>query len=103
MDGYRLVFSTIRGRKHNKMQLHDWLISEAKNIGISGVTVIDAMEGYGRHQDVHSSNFFELAEEPVEIVMLADEEQCRRLFELIKEQKVSIFYAKTKAEYGFTI
>lgn len=103
MDGYRLVFSTIRGRKHNNMQIHEWLIEKAKEIGIEGATVIEALEGYGRNKSLHSATFFELVDEPIEIIFLADEERCKKLFEMIKEENLSVFYSKSKAEFGFTL
>ena len=103
MDGYRLVFSTIRGRKHNNMQIHEWLIEKAKEIGIEGATVIEALEGYGRNKNLHSATFFELVDEPIEIIFLADEERCKKLFEMIKEENLSIFYSKSKTEFGFTL
>ena len=103
MDGYRLVFSTIRGRKHNNMQIHEWLIEKAKEIGIEGATVIEALEGYGRNKNLHSATFFELVDEPIEIIFLADEERCKKLFEMIKEENLSIFYSKSKIEFGFTL
>lgn len=103
MDGYRLIFSTIRGRKHKHTQLHEWLIEKAKELDFEGVTVIEALEGYGRDKNIHSANFFELVDEPLEIIMLADEEKCNKLFEAIRAENISIFYAKIKAQYGFTL
>ena len=103
MDGYRLVFSTIRGRKHNNMQIHEWLIEKAKEIGMDGVTVIEALEGYGRNKNLHSATFFELIDEPIEIIMLADEKKCDKLFKIIKEENLSIFYSKSKTEFGLTL
>ena len=103
MDGYRLIFSTIRGRKHKNMQLYEWLVEKAKELGFQGVTVIEALEGYGRDKNIHSANFFELVDEPLEIIMLSDEERCDKLFEAIRVENISIFYAKIKAKYGFTL
>lgn len=102
MEGYRIVFSTLRNRKHKEKQIHEWLIEKAKELGIEGVTVINASEGYGRDKTVHSAGFFELADQPIEIVMLADEEKSNKLFAKIKDEGLSIFYAKCKAEFGFT-
>jgi PII-like signaling protein len=102
VQGYRLVFSTIRGRKHHGVQLHEWLIAKAKDMAIDGVTVLEALEGYGREKKLHSANFFELADQPLEIIMLADEESCNKLLEIIKQEGSSIFYSKSAAEFGFT-
>ncbi len=103
MEGFRIIFSTLRGRKHHSVPVYEWLIKEAKELGIEGVTVINASEGYGRDKTIHSANFFELSDQPIEIIMLASSEKCDKLFEKIKEEKLSIFYAKYKAEFGFTL
>lgn len=103
MEGYRVIFSTLRGRSHRGKPICDWLIAEAKKLGIDGVTIINASEGYGRDKELHSAGFFELTDQPVEIVMLCDGEKCDKLFEKIREEKLSIFYAKQQAEFGFTI
>jgi PII-like signaling protein len=103
MEGYRLIFSTLRDRTHNGKPICEWLIDEAKKLEIDGVTVVNASEGYGRDKAVHSAGFFELADQPVEIIMLASTEKCDKLFEKIREEKLSIFYAKQQAEFGFTL
>jgi len=102
MEGYRIIFSTIRNRRHDGEQIHKWLINKAKDIGIEGVTVIDAMEGYGRDKNIHSAGFFELVDQPIEIIMNADEQKITKLLEDISKEKLGIFYSKTKAEFGFT-
>lgn len=102
MDGYRIVFSTIMGRKHDGKQVHEWLVSKAKEIGIEGVTVVAGMKGFGRDKSIHSTGFFELADQPVEVIMLAQGEKTKKLFEVISEAKLDVFYSKTQAEFGFT-
>lgn len=72
------------------------------SIGIEGITLIEALEGYGRDKNLHLAGFFELVDEPLEIIMLVDEEKCNKLFEAIKSDKISIFYSKSQAEFGFT-
>lgn len=101
MEGYRIVFSTIRGRKHENEYIKDWLIKKAKELQISGVTVLNAELGYGRDNKIHSSHFFELTDEPEEIIMHVTQKQCDKLFEEISNSKLLIFYSKTKAEFGF--
>lgn len=103
MEGYKIVFSTIKGRKHQNMYIKDWLINKAKELQISGLTVINAELGYGRDNKIHSSHFFELADEPEEIIIYVTQEQCDKLFEEIKNSKLNIFYSKTKVEFGFTL
>lgn len=103
MQGYRIVFSTVRDRTHNGVSVYEWLIDAAKAIDMQGVTVINASQGYGRDKTMHSAGFFELADQPIEIIMLADEQKCDMLFEKIKNEGLSIFYSKTASEFGFTL
>lgn len=102
MEGYRVVFSTIKGRKHENKYIKEWLIDKAKELKINGVTVINAQLGYGRDNKIHSLHFFELADEPEEIIMHLFQEQSDKLFEEISSSKLSIFYSKAKVEFGFT-
>jgi PII-like signaling protein len=102
MRGYRIVFSTVMDRIHEGKYVKDWLLKKARELEISGVTVINASEGYGRNNIMHSASFFELADQPIEIIMLVDEEKCTKIFEAISSSSLSIFYSKTEAEFGFT-
>jgi len=102
MEGFRVIFSTLRDRKHKETTVHEWLISKAKALEIDGITVINALEGYGRDKTIHSVGFFELADQPIEIIIVAEEKKCDKLFAKIREEGLSIFYAKYKAEFGFT-
>lgn len=56
--------------------------------------VSDATENYTRLL------FFELADEPVEVIMNVDEAECEKLFALLSEEKLGIFYTKTAIEFG---
>jgi len=101
MKGFQLVFSTLQSRKHpNGEHVSQWLMDVAEKIGIKGVTVIKASQGIGRDGKLHSSTFFELADEPLEIIMNVDEETCEKLFNILKEEKLGLFYTKMAIEYG---
>jgi PII-like signaling protein len=101
MKGFQLVFSTLQSRKHpNGERLSHWLVEVAEKIGIKGVTILQATQGIGRDGKLHSSTFFELADEPLEIIMNVSEEECEKLFELLSEEKLGLFYTKTAIEYG---
>ena len=97
MKGFQLVFSTLQSRKHpNGERLSHWLVEVAEKIGIKGVTILQATQGIGRDGKLHSSTFFELADEPLEI----SEEECEKLFALLSEEKLGLFFTKTAIEYG---
>jgi PII-like signaling protein len=100
MKGYQLTFFTQQDRRHQHQSLAEWLVLAARNLGVRGATLIAASEGYGQHRKIHSARFFELADQPQEIVMAVSEEESERLFTLIKKEGVHLFYVKTPIEFG---
>ena len=101
MKGFQLVFSTLQSRKHpNGELISRWLMKTAETLEIKGVTLLNAAQGVGRDGKLHSSSFFELADEPVEVIMNVDEAECEKLFALLSEEKLGIFYTKTAVEFG---
>lgn len=102
MKGYQLSFFTAQDRKHAGQPLAEWLMQEAKRLGIGGATLIAASEGFGRDRKLRSAHFFELADQPVEVTLALGEAELERLFARIKEEGVKLFYIKTPIEYGMT-
>ena len=58
MIGYQLTFFTQQDRKHDHMPLGEWLVQEARKLGIGGATLIVATEGFGHDRKLHSAHFF---------------------------------------------
>ncbi len=101
MKGFQLIFSTLQRRKHpNGEQISQWLMDVAEKIGIKGITILQASQGIGRDGKLHSSTFFELADEPLEVIMNVSEEECEKLFVLLSKEKLGLFYTKSVIEYG---
>jgi len=100
MKGFQITFFTQQDRRHGRTPLAEWLMLAARDLGVRGATIVAASEGYGKHHRIHSAHFFELADQPQEIIMAATEEECERLFEYLKKEGVHIFYAKTPVEFG---
>ncbi|ADR33911.1 hypothetical protein Sulku_1248 [Sulfuricurvum kujiense DSM 16994] len=98
--GFQLTFYTLRSRRHNGASIADWLEEIAQKAGISGVTVTNASKGLGHDGKWHSASFFELTDQPLEIIMIADAEACDRLFTFLETEKPNLFYTKTAIEYG---
>ncbi len=78
----------------------DWLLQEARRLGVRGATALAASEGFGQSGRLHSMHFFELADQPQEILMAVDPEQAERLFESIRQAGVRLFYMKVPIEFG---
>lgn len=100
MNGYQVNFYTTLGRKIHGKQVKDWLIALAREVRIPGVTVFAGMEGYGHHQRVHSAHFFELADEPILVVMAMSAEQRQDLFARLKSEPCELFYTVQPVEFG---
>lgn len=100
MKGYQITFFTQQDHRHHQKPVAEWLLITARDMGISGATLISATEGYGHHKRIHSAHFFELADQPQEVVMAVSEEEAVKLFDFLKQEGVRLFYVKTPVEYG---
>lgn len=100
MKGYQITFFTHQDRRHRHKPVAEWLLHAARDIGIRGATVIAGSEGYGQHRRIHSAHFFELADQPQEVVMAVSEDESDRLFEMLRAEGVHLFYVKTPVEFG---
>lgn len=61
MKGCLLRFYMQENRKHGHILLYEWLLEQAKKIGIHGGSAFRAIAGFGRDDAIHEQHFFELA------------------------------------------
>ena len=103
MKGIHLRFYIHENRKHAGILLYEWLLETAKKAGIHGGSAFRAIAGYGRHGVLHEQHFFELAGDlTVEVEFLVSEGEADMLLGILKREQVSVFYARTPAEFGIT-
>ena len=102
MQGYQLTFFTQQDRRHGSLPLGEWLVEEARRLGVAGATLTAANEGFGHHHKIHAARFFELVDQPIEVKMALSEADVERLFRRFREEKINVFYVKTPIEYGMT-
>ena len=100
MNGYQITFFTQQDRRHHGKQIGDWLVHLAKEMGLRGATMFAASEGFGHHHRIHSAHFFDLADQPVEVVMAVSAEESDRLFARLRAEGVHVFYVKSTVEFG---
>lgn len=101
MNGVYLRFYTHENRKVHGLVFHEWLLEQAKKLGIHGGTAFKAMAGYGRHGVMHEATFFELAGDlTVEVEFIVTEDEAARLMEVVRSAKTRVFYARVPAEFG---
>ena len=101
MNGVYLRFYTHEDRKVHGVLFYEWLLGEAKKLGIPGGTAFKAMAGYGRHGVLHEAKFFELAGDlTVEVEFIVSEADAARLIDTVRASGVPVFYGKFPAEFG---
>lgn len=100
MNGYQVTFFMPQQRRHRGKPLAEWLLHVAKEMGLRGATLIGATEGFGHHGRIHSAHFFDLTDQPLEVLMAVTEDEATRLFERVRAEGVELFYVKTPVEFG---
>ena len=102
-NGTYLRFYTHENRKHHHVLLYEWLLEQAKKIGIPGGSAFRAIAGYGHNGILHEQHFFELAGDlTVTVEFLLSEQEAQNLLDLVAREKVRVFFAKSPAEFGMT-
>ena len=101
MQGTDLKFYVHENRNHNNMLVYEWLLEQAKEMGIHGGSAFKAIAGFGRHGLVHEDHFFELAGTlPVVVEFIINDEEADRFLEMVKGSGLTAFYVRMQAEYG---
>ena len=101
MTGTLLRFYVHENRTHHHIALFEWLLEQAKKMGIHGGSAFRAIAGFGRHGILHEEHFFELAADmTVAVEFVVSDEEADKLLALLRQERVSIFYARVAAEFG---
>lgn len=100
MNGYQITFFTHQDKRHKGKPVGNWLLQLAQELGLRGATLLAGGEGFGHRHRIHSAHFFELADQPVEVVMAVTEDEAQRLFARLKAEGVHVFYVKTPVKFG---
>jgi PII-like signaling protein len=99
--GTYLKFYVHENRKHHHILLYEWLLEQAKKIGLPGGSAFRAIAGYGHNGILHEQHFFELAGDlTIEVEFMLKEEDAEKFLEFVRGEQVHLFYAKLPAEFG---
>ncbi|WP_269915427.1 DUF190 domain-containing protein [Acinetobacter sp. HY1485] len=102
MNGFLITFFTETNASYNNKPIQDWIIESLAKLQITGVTIIRGQEGIDHLGKVHSANFFELADQPIQLQVVLNKAQSESLINLINKQGLKVFYVKTAVEFGTT-
>jgi len=101
MQGSFCRFYVHENDRHQGRPSWEWLLEQANRLGIRGGSAFKAMAGFGRHHVLHEERFFELAGSlTVEVEFIVNEEETRQLLDLLRREKVNLFYALIPASFG---
>lgn len=98
----QLCFYVGEKQRHAGMMLYEWLLEEAKELGIHGGSAFRAIAGFGRHGRLHEETFFELAGElAVKVEFVLEELITEQLLQRVHAQNMNIFYVRSAVQAGF--
>jgi PII-like signaling protein len=101
MEGSFLRFYVHESQRHHHVLLWEWLLEQANKMGIRGGSAFHAMAGFGRHHVLHEGRFFELAGSlTVEVEFIVAGDEAQRLLDLIRGERIRVFYAHIPARFG---
>jgi PII-like signaling protein len=96
-----LAFYVSEKQHHAGKPLYEWLLEEAKALGIHGGSAFRAIAGFGRHGKIHEDTFFELAGElAVKIEFILDDALAEQLLKKVQNGKMNVFYVRLKVQSG---
>ena len=97
----QLDFYVGERQHHAGMPLYEWLLEEARHMGIKGGSAFRAIAGFGRHGKLHEDTFFELAGElAVKVEFVLDDATADRLLQHVAGQRLDIFYLRCAVQAG---
>jgi PII-like signaling protein len=100
--------SLLRFYVHEQDQVHgrpvwEWLLAEARRLGIRGGSAFRAMAGYGRDRVLHEERFFELAGTvTIEVEFVVTDDESRGLLEQVEAAGLRLFHASIPVRFGVT-
>src|SRR5947208_8430023 len=101
MNGTILRFYVHENRIHRHIALFEWLLEEARKLGIHGGSAFRAIAGFGRHGRLHEEHFFELAGDvSVEVGFALSEQEAESFLAHLSGEKLKLFYIKVPLEMG---
>jgi PII-like signaling protein len=101
MQGVYLKFYVPEKSRQHGILAYEWLLEEARKLGIPGGSAFRAIAGFGRHGRLHEEHFFELAGDlPVEVGFALSDEEARNFLAHLAGEKLKLFYVKLPLETG---
>lgn len=97
----KLTFYVSEKQLHAGMPLYEWLLEEAKALGVHGGSAFRAIAGFGRHGRLHEETFFELAGElAVKVEFVLEDNLAEQVLQRVRAQNLNVFYVREEVQAG---
>jgi PII-like signaling protein len=98
--GSQLTLYANRSQRHGQRSVVDWILDTAHETGVRGATVVEGSEGVDVHGRMHAARFFELADEPAVVVVVAEDVAIDTLLAKLAQSGEKLFYTRSRVEFG---
>lgn len=99
-SGYEIVFIAPQNRRYQGKRVIDLVIDKAHELGIRQITKRMDSEGQGQKGQLHSAHFFELADQPVELMFVLEESLGERLIHAVEASGARVFCIRKPVQFG---
>lgn len=97
----RLSFYVSEKHHYVGKPLYEWLLEEARALGVHGGSAFRAIAGFGRHGRMREDSFFELAGElAVQVEFILDDVLAEQLMQQARVLNMEIFYVRSVVQAG---
>lgn len=103
MHAWSLRLYLHESNRHAGQPTWEWLLEQARTLGIAGGSAFRAIAAFGRHGVLSEQHFFELAgQSTVMVEFVLDAEQSAQLLALIEAERIALFYLRHAVDCGTT-
>ncbi len=91
MKGSQLtVYAATQGHRKHHLTVVDWILEEV---------IVEVTEAIDMHGKYHAARFFELADQPVAVTVVAEDVRIDALLDRLRQGGASLFYTRGLIEY----
>ncbi len=98
--GYELLFMAPRSQRYHDKPMLDAVIAIAKACNIHRYTRRANTQGVGADGRAHSVHFFELADEPEELLFVLDATDSATLLRAVRAEALHVFCVRRAIAFG---
>lgn len=99
MKGFEIIFIAPRARLHDGRPVLDAVADLARIQGITRMARRETTQGVAADGHGHSAHFFELTDEPQELMFVLDGGEADKLLRAVEDSGVKVFCVRRQIDY----